>query len=216
MSGKITTDLKQLEACSHLCALSRFSHVWLFVTPWTVARQAPLSTGILLARILEWVAISFSRDLPNSGIEPVSLMFPALAGRFFTTSTTWETPSHLHREYKCSHYLLSPECSAASVNAIRVREGGLHQPDSFPSFFSIKNKVFQKDLSRFYPTRAFVVFENEYCFSSIQKDTSKSKTTSAVPARIKHLTPFPTFSSSKVIPSERKETIFKQLCFFFF
>ena len=31
------------------------SHVQLFVTPWTVARQAPLSMGILQARILEWV-----------------------------------------------------------------------------------------------------------------------------------------------------------------
>ena len=29
-------------------------------------------------------------DLPHPGIEPVSLMSPALAGRFFTTSTTWE------------------------------------------------------------------------------------------------------------------------------
>ena len=32
-----------------------------FATPWTVARQAPLSMGILQARILEWVAISSSR-----------------------------------------------------------------------------------------------------------------------------------------------------------
>ena len=30
-------------------------------TPWTVARQAPLSIGLFQARILEWVAISFSR-----------------------------------------------------------------------------------------------------------------------------------------------------------
>ena len=29
-------------------------------------------------------------DLPNPGIEPTSVMLPALAGRFFTTSTTWE------------------------------------------------------------------------------------------------------------------------------
>ena len=36
------------------------------------------------------VAIPFSRDLPNPGIEPTSLPSPALAGRFFTTSTTWE------------------------------------------------------------------------------------------------------------------------------
>ena len=32
-----------------------------FVTPWTVACQAPLSVGFSQARILEWVAISFSR-----------------------------------------------------------------------------------------------------------------------------------------------------------
>ena len=31
-------------------------------------------------------------DLPNPGIEPTSLASPALAGRFFTNSTTWEAP----------------------------------------------------------------------------------------------------------------------------
>ena len=38
--------------------------------------------GILQARTLEWVAISFSRDLPDPGIEPAS---PALVGKLFTT-----------------------------------------------------------------------------------------------------------------------------------
>ena len=38
--------------------------------------------GIFQARIMEWVAISFSRDLPEPEIKPMS---PALAGRFFTT-----------------------------------------------------------------------------------------------------------------------------------
>ena len=38
--------------------------------------------GISQARILEWVAISFSRGLPDPGIEPVS---SALASRFCTT-----------------------------------------------------------------------------------------------------------------------------------
>ena len=45
----------------HVCVLNRFSPVWLCVTPWTAAHQAPLSMGISQARILEWVAISFSR-----------------------------------------------------------------------------------------------------------------------------------------------------------
>ena len=47
--------------------------------------------GILLARILE-LSCPLPGDLPDSGIEPASLMSPALPGRFFTTSTTWEAP----------------------------------------------------------------------------------------------------------------------------
>ena len=34
-----------------------------------------------------------SGDLPNPGIEPASLMSPALAAGFFTTSATWEAPA---------------------------------------------------------------------------------------------------------------------------
>ena len=43
--------------------------------------------GISQARIVEWVAISFSRDFPDPGIEPVS---PAAAGGFSTTAATCE------------------------------------------------------------------------------------------------------------------------------
>ena len=45
---------------------------------------------ILQERILEWVAIPSLGDLSNPGMEPTCLMFPALAGRFLTTSATWE------------------------------------------------------------------------------------------------------------------------------
>ena len=45
------------------------------VNPWTVSHQAPLSIGILQARILEWIAILFSRRSSHPGIEPGS---PAL------------------------------------------------------------------------------------------------------------------------------------------
>ena len=50
----------------------------------------PDSSGLLQARTLEQVAISYSRDLSDPGIEPASLASPALAGRLFTTSATWE------------------------------------------------------------------------------------------------------------------------------
>ena len=80
--------------CECVCTQS-LGCVWLFVTPWTVARQAPLSTGF--PRREYWSGLPFPSpgDLPYPGIEPVS---PALAGRFFTTeppgkpSSTWYIP----------------------------------------------------------------------------------------------------------------------------
>ena len=74
----------------HPCVLSRFSHVCLFETPWAVAHQAPLFMGF--SRQEYWSGLPFSppQDLPDPGIKPESLTSPALAGRFFTTSDTWE------------------------------------------------------------------------------------------------------------------------------
>ena len=50
--------------------------------------------GILPERILEWGLFPPPGDLPGPGIESVSL---ALAGRFFTTSATWEAPTRPFR-----------------------------------------------------------------------------------------------------------------------
>ena len=60
-----------------------------FATPWTVACQAPLSMGF--PRQEYWSVLPFPspRELPEPGIEPVSL---ALAGGFVTTSATQEVP----------------------------------------------------------------------------------------------------------------------------
>ena len=50
------------------CGLSHFSCVQFFVALWTIARWAPLSMGILPARILEWAAMpSHSSILAGSG-----------------------------------------------------------------------------------------------------------------------------------------------------
>ena len=46
----------------HACIISYFSCVRLFVTLWTIAYQAPLSMGIMQARILEWVDIPSSKE----------------------------------------------------------------------------------------------------------------------------------------------------------
>ena len=70
-------------ACMHAHLLSC---IWLFVTPWTVAHQAPLSMGF--SRQKYWSGLPF----PHPVIEPTSFMSPVLAGGFFTASTTWEAP----------------------------------------------------------------------------------------------------------------------------
>ena len=60
--------------------------------------------GISQAKILEWVAISFSRDLPDPGIEPVPLASTALAGLAFTIGVTWEAlSSHILIVYLHAH-----------------------------------------------------------------------------------------------------------------
>ena len=57
---------------------------------WTVACQSPLSMEYSRQEYWNGLPFPFTGDLPNPGIKPVSLVSPALAGGFFTTSSTWE------------------------------------------------------------------------------------------------------------------------------
>ena len=72
------------------CMPVHFSRVQLSVIPWTIARQASLSMGF--SRQEYWRGLPFPPPgtLLDPGIEPVSLMSPALVGWFLTTSVTWE------------------------------------------------------------------------------------------------------------------------------
>ena len=56
--------------------LGHFGCVQLFVTPWTVAHQVPLSMGF--SRLEYWSQLPFStlEDLPDPGIKPTSLAAP--------------------------------------------------------------------------------------------------------------------------------------------
>ena len=72
--------------------ISRSSCVPLFAILWTVAGQAPLFMGILRQEYWSGLPCPPPGDLPDPGIETVSLLSPALAGRFYTTSATWEAP----------------------------------------------------------------------------------------------------------------------------
>ena len=69
--------LSHLESAGSWCTCAQLCSLWLFVTPWTVAHQAPLSMGFF--RQEYWSGMPFlpSDDLPNSVIESFS---PALEG----------------------------------------------------------------------------------------------------------------------------------------
>ena len=54
------------------------------MTPWTVARQAPLSMGFPRQECCSGFPFPSLGDLHDPGMEPTSPAFPALAGRFFT------------------------------------------------------------------------------------------------------------------------------------
>ena len=69
---------------------------------------------IFQARIWSWLPFPTPRDLPNAGVEPVSLESPALAGRFFTTApygNHWSLPTQ-DAKGNCFH----PSHSLSLVN----------------------------------------------------------------------------------------------------
>ena len=81
------------------------SHVQLFVTPWTVACQAPLPMGFSRQGYWSGLPRPPPGDLPDPGIELTSLASPALAGRIFITAATWEAPIYTIHPTPKSLYL---------------------------------------------------------------------------------------------------------------
>ena len=79
--------------------LSHFSCIWLCVTLWTVACQVPLSMRFSRQEYWNGLLCPPPGDRPDPGTEPMSLFSPALAGGFFTTSTTWEAPEDTDHSY---------------------------------------------------------------------------------------------------------------------
>ena len=103
-----------------MCVLSHFSCVQLFVTPWTVARQAPLSMGFSRQEYWSGLPCPPPGALPDPGIERVSLRSPALAGGFFffffTTGATWEAL------YRCILNILSSKVSEVAQSCPTLRD----------------------------------------------------------------------------------------------
>ena len=101
----------------HVCLLSHFSCIQLFVTPWTVAHLAPLSVGFSRQEYCSGLPFPSPGDLPDSGLEPSSLASPVSSGGLFTTSATWEflhLYPHLLLSHLRSHGILSIPLSSLS------------------------------------------------------------------------------------------------------
>ena len=92
-TGRMCNSIQHTSSCQlQFSSVQSLSHIRLFTTPWIVAHQAPLSVGFSRQEYWSKLPCPPPGDLPDPGIEPTSLMSFALAGRFFTISTTWEAP----------------------------------------------------------------------------------------------------------------------------
>ena len=97
----------------------------LFVTPWTIAHKAPLSTEF--SRQEYWSGLPFPPpgDLPSPGSEPASLTSPALARGFYTNCATWEA-----QVYTLSGYYSAIERNEVRIYAILPKQyAKLKKPD---------------------------------------------------------------------------------------
>ena len=76
--GPLSKSALRNAATELISTASSLSSVWLFMTPWTAARQAPLSMEF--SRQVYWSGLSFppSGDLPDPGIKPASPVSSAL------------------------------------------------------------------------------------------------------------------------------------------
>ena len=79
--------------CVHECVLS---HVWLFVTLWTVAWQAPLSTEFSRQEYWSGLPSLMLGDLPVPEIKPE---FPTLAGGFLNTEPPGKPHLYIYSTY---------------------------------------------------------------------------------------------------------------------
>ena len=113
--------------------LSRFSHIRLFATLQTVTHQAPLPMGFFRQEYWNGLLCCPPGDLPDPGMEPLSLMSPALAGRLFTTSATWETPSSAYCKLKKTLRIHRWASTIIALWEFHLDEGeALKQDNTFP------------------------------------------------------------------------------------
>ena len=106
------------------------TYMQLFATLWTIAWQAALS--MVFSRHEYWSGLPCPSpgDLPDPGIEPTSLMSPALTGVFFTTSAIWEVLLLYSVQFNCS------VMSNSATPWIAARQASLSITNSTPRVHS--------------------------------------------------------------------------------
>ena len=88
--------------CGHMCTCILNSFRGLFATLGTMACQVHLSMRFSRQEYWSGLPCPPPGDLPDPGIEPMSLLSPELAGGFFATSATWDACRYL---YVCDYII---------------------------------------------------------------------------------------------------------------
>ena len=171
--------------------------VWLFVAPWNIGCQAPLSMGF--SRQENWNRLPFPTpgDPPDPGIESESTVSPALVGRFFST----EPPGYIHvsiQSYMASSGVSSVPFSHSAVSDFLRPHGwrtpGLpvyHQLRNLPKLMSIESVMASNHLILCCPLLllpsifpSIRVFSNESVFAWGGQSIGVSASTSVLPMNI--------------------------------
>ena len=116
------------------------SHVWLFATPWTVVH------GIIQARILEWVAFSFSRGSSQSRDRT---QVSRITSGFFTSWATKEAQGSFIMNFFLNHWFVGSEpwihrTSQMITNSLKCHEDFLY--DSYSHFWKILNTLSTREV----------------------------------------------------------------------
>ena len=87
--GQKKSDITEQLTLLYLAVKCLFAENQIVSHLWTIVCHTPLSMGFSKQEQWSRLPCPPPGNLPDPGIEPVSLMSPALSGELFTTSTTW-------------------------------------------------------------------------------------------------------------------------------
>ena len=134
---KLQSLRKTVCVCIHACSVISDS-----CNPMDCRPPGSFVHGIFQERILEWIAISYSKRSSQPRIKPASLESPALAGGFYTHSATWEVQKTVWHFFRKKKQMLKTELPYDPANHFRIyiqrkRNHYLEEIPVFPCYCSI-------------------------------------------------------------------------------